>query len=185
MNNRPAALTVLAILSIIWGAGAILMSCGGWIMYFVPMGPANPALEELKHSLVYKVMLFGLGSVGLMLALGLLAGGIGALSIKPWSRTTLRVYAIGKIVLVVIQTILNALFIIPKTYEATISGPGMPAGMEKIMIVSLIVGGCIGVLIALAMPVYILITLRMRAVKDAFNGIFPPQGGFEMNMPQQ
>ena len=53
------------------------------------------------------------------------------------------------------------------------------------MMASLIVGGCIGVLISLAMPVYILITLRMRAVKDAFNGIFPPAGGFEMNMPPQ
>ena len=77
MNNRPAALTVLAILSIIWGAGATLMTFVGWIMYRISMGPPNPALEELKHSPVYLAMLFGLGFIGLLLALALLAGGIG------------------------------------------------------------------------------------------------------------
>jgi hypothetical protein len=35
----------------------------------------------------------------------------------------------------------------------------------------------------LSMPVYVLITLRLKRVKDAFDGLYQPEGGFDMEAP--
>ena len=59
-------------------------------------------------------------------------------------------------------------------------GAALPPWFPLYMKVLMIIGGCFGILFALAMPAYITIVLTRKRVRDAFNGVFPTGGAFDL-----
>src|SRR5262245_10688660 len=107
-SERPTSLTVIAIIGIALGALGIL--CGTpskFYMLFVGFGPPNPTIEFIKDNPALLVWTVASTLLSFLLAVACLAGGIGALKLRPWSRWALYAYAIGEIVLATIGVILQ------------------------------------------------------------------------------
>ncbi|HUO09029.1 MAG TPA: hypothetical protein VM008_12050 [Phycisphaerae bacterium] len=174
----------MSIIGICWATLGLLAGLGGIAFYFVPLPAASPALIAMKKELWYILMLFGLGAIGLILDLLLLFGSVWSLKLEKAGQRLLTLYACGKVVVSVIAFTLSFTLVLPLTMAAAVPlGKPMPPGFEAAMQVGMYAGACTGLAFAFAMPVYVLITLRLRKVRDAYDGLFDATGSFEVNTP--
>lgn len=173
MRERPAFLTVTSIIGIIWAALALLTILWGLTVFFLQIGPPNPKLDALKHETGYLVMVFGGGCVNTLLNFVLLVGSIGALKLKRWSRPALIAYAWTDLALGFIIGAYNLVYIVPRVFDAVIAashprGVATPPGFDVMMRVLMYVGGAMGIVIALVMPILILTVMSRQNVRDAY-----------------
>ncbi|MGN6370472.1 MAG: hypothetical protein ACTHN5_19630 [Phycisphaerae bacterium] len=185
MRPCPVPLKVLAIVGICWAGLGLLSILGSIPFQFITLSSTPPAVIAMRKEPLYIVMTATLALLSLAIDLSLLIGSIKSLKVENSGRTLLLVYAWSKLALSVVGFAWSLGFVMPRTFEATMHPPGvaMPPGMDATMKAIMYSSACFGGALTLAMPVYIFITLRLRTVRDAFQGIFVPQGSFEPVMP--
>jgi len=106
-KRRPTSVTVIAVLAIIFGSIWTLMSLCSipqWLgVNFMP----NPVMDDMRKDTVLVTYTLGSMLLGLVLYMVELWGGIGALSLKPSARRTLKIYAWGRIGLSVLEIVFS------------------------------------------------------------------------------
>ncbi len=192
-NPRPGSVTTVAILAIIYGSIMVLL-CGGCglLQQFMTIGPKNASAEELKQMTAAATI--G-SSVGYLLLGSLsLAGGIGALSLKPAARGMLMAYSIISIVFCVGMLILYFAYTGPLTEkfiskimaEERAKSGGAAPDMTGLIKGGQIVGIVITALFNVGLPIVYMALLSTERAKAAFagggqgGGGYPPQnqGGY-------
>lgn len=171
-DPRPTSVTVIAILAIIWGSLSVLgLLCTIPQYMGVKFGP-NPVMDGIRNDpTLFGFMMVTMG-IGLVLAILLLAGGIGALSLKPSARSMLIWYSVLYLVTGILGLLLNILWINPRMEQVVnqsfqlnpqLNNPGMRAGIRY----STYGGMCFGLLL-LIWPVVVLYFMSRPHVKAAF-----------------
>ncbi|HXE51451.1 MAG TPA: hypothetical protein VN541_00460 [Tepidisphaeraceae bacterium] len=184
-NPRPASVTVMAILAIIFGALGLI--CGGVGLAFqvtnLAMGGRNPIIPNAPAMTDHGVLAYTAvsGFVSWLLCVALLFGGIGALSLKPWARRLLIRWSVFVLIWATINLVVQLAWVGPATAEFTrktqaqFSRPGTPnlSGMVGPMQIA---GAIIGWLLACVLPVLFLTLWRSQRVIAAFEpNMVPPQ----------
>jgi hypothetical protein len=174
-NPRPTAVTVLAVVGIVWGVLMLLCNGMGLIPAIVPsIGAGNPAFEEIRaHPLAGPWSVIG-PIIGVALAVVLLAACAGALGLKPWGRSLMNVFALAEIFVVLFDAFVRLSIVNPITIRALASMPG-GAGAPAVQSLQLPLT-LLGVVITLALPVCILLFMNRPHVKAAFAGETTPGG---------
>ncbi len=108
------------------------------------------------------------GFVLLLLGIGLLAGGIGLLRLKPWGRTVSLGVAGAEIAWALVDFAVSVFFIYPSMNQMM----GEDAAQMPQMIGS-VVGGIFFTFMKLVYPVALLVCLNLKSIKDQF-GESPP-----------
>ena len=184
MRPCPIALKVLCIIGISWAALGLISVLGSLAFHFVTLPSTPPALIAMKKEPLYIAMTFGLGIASMAVDLVLVSGSIKSLKVEKSGRTLLLAYVWSKLAISTVGLFWSLGYVMPRSFSIAMPGPGpTPPGFEEMMKAFMYVGACGGALMVVAMPVYILITLRLRSVRDAYQGIFLPQGSFEPLMP--
>ncbi len=169
MAKAPTSVMVVSILGIIYGGLMLLCLPVNIIMMITPLMP-NPVLDALRHDQTYVAIYLATNAISLFLGVLLLASAIGSLKLKAWGRTGMNMYAVAHIVMAVVGTVVNVVWVFPATKKAM---EGNPAG--EMGLISGIAGAVLGLLFALAVAAVILIVFNRRVAVDAFKGIFPQE----------
>ena len=180
-KSRPTSVTVIAIFAIIFGSVWTLLSLCSipqWLgMNFTP----NPVMDDMRKDPLMVTYTLGTVLLGLVLCIMELWGGIGALSLKPSARRTLNFYAIGRIILSVLE-ILFSLALMERTKAITArvlqTNPKLNTPqMQQFMEWSIYLGFGISIL-AFIWPVLVLYFMNRPHVKAAFGegGAYSQQG---------
>jgi hypothetical protein len=185
MRPCPISLKVLCIIGISWAALGLISVLGSLAFHFVTLPSTPSALIAMKKEPLYIAMTFGLGFASIAVDLLLLIGSIKSLKVEKRGRTLLLAYVWSKFAISAVGTPWTLGYVMPHTYSSMAmpagAGPA-PPGLEEMMKVVMYVGACGGILMLIAMPVYILITLRLKKVRDAYEGLYAPEGSFEPMM---
>lgn len=180
---RPTSVTVIAIIGIILGSLGILCDLFGAAMNGVTAanGGRSPLPNQPATGVGVAAYNAAASFVMLLLAILLVVGCAFALKLRPWARKAVIAYALIMIVLAMIHTGVQIAWV----------GPAMVAAMRQSQpnnpAVAMVgtfgtVSAIVGLVIACALPVCILIFWNKPAVKAAFGdgGALPPQqpGGY-------
>ena len=197
---RPTAVTVLAIIGIIFGGLGVLCKPLGVVALFIPQPGPNPMLDMQRSMMVWNV---ANAVVGTLVSVLLLASSIGSLSLKPWARKGMLAYAGLALVLTVVGGVVTMIWIMPKMQEAqrqmlaqqsARGAPAPPPGMMNIIQTAGNAGAVIGLVLALIFPLVLMYFYTRPEVKAAFgeadggggpSGGAPPTGGYYAGQPPQ
>jgi hypothetical protein len=179
-RKRPAALTVMGILNIVFGSfGLICGICSGFGLLVDVSKLAqggqfqngqNPfaetaAMQAFLRDQVPGYAAFQVVQVGQTLVLGLLLiiGGIGLLQIQSWGRVLSIVYSVIDIV-ATLASLLYTLALVNPATERFFQGKPQPLGNATVLNLISIFGAIIGV----AYAVVLLIMMLLPSVAAAF-----------------
>jgi hypothetical protein len=177
MNQKPTSVLVLSILGIIFGSLGMLGLVGTMVTLFVPFGPPNPVTRKMNSDSIYVAYMVAATALGFVLAVVLLASSIGSLSLKPWARKGMLVYAWATLIQWLLGTIFTFAYLFPLIWPFM----GSPDPVAHGGAIGGIVGGTCGVFIGPILPGFVLYFFTRPHVIDAFNGIFPaPQSNFPL-----
>jgi hypothetical protein len=101
-----------------------------------------------------------------LIAVTLLASGVGVLKLRPWARTSSMVYAIAACVMNVVGQIANFMVLIPELQRIADEHPRSPAAQGGA--IGGMVGGVLGGILGLALPVITLVVMTRPSVKAQF-----------------
>jgi hypothetical protein len=180
-KRRPTSVTVIAVLAIIFGSIWALMSLCSipqWLgVNFMP----NPVMDDMRKDTVLVTYTLGSMLLGLVLSIMELWGGIGALSLKPSARRTLKIYAWGRIGLSVLEIVFS-LALMERTKALTArtlaANPNLNTPqMQQFAEMGYYFGFALSILV-LIWPVLVLIYMNRPHVKAAFEegGAYSQQG---------
>lgn len=168
-QQKPTAATVFGILNILF---AVLGLCGVLmtaVLMFVPfnaqMTKDNPALQLMEENAFYRTV----NQVGVLLGFVasavLIAAGIGLLQTKPYGRSLSIGYGIYAVVVCLLGTILNVVFVFPALLEKANAAGGGPAAAGAY---GGIIGGVGGACVGLIYPVLLLYFMCRPNIVAAF-----------------
>lgn len=189
-GRRPASITTLAILGIIFGAFTTIA------MPFSLFGPNAPgasddpidrAMRESSGALAvtnFSTIMSG------VLGIALLIGSIGALSVKPWARRLINIYGITSIIGVLAWLILHYIYVAP---AITLVASKLAPAEAQMITLGINVAVIVGALLSIGMPILDLIFFNTQKAKTAFSrgrmwngGGYPQQPGYPPQpYPQQ
>jgi hypothetical protein len=188
--QRPASVTVLAVIGIIWGSLMTLGNLCGVIVLasnFTPAG--NNSMSSLQNDPTMHVWNIVSGVAGLILGIVLLYGSINALSLKPQARLAMIWYSVPQILLSVVGVVVALVIGLPHLNEILNSPNARTPGFKEGAL-----GGFWGsIMFQIVVVIYaILILLYMNRphVKAAFGvgaapggpagpGAYPPGGPYQ------
>jgi hypothetical protein len=162
----PVWPTVIGVIAIVFGAGGALAGLGGVVMSLVtrPMlqrMPNAPAMPQYGEHWIAWTVLGSLVTCGT--AILLLIAGIGIAKRLAWGPRAARVWAVLKMIVVVMGTVISW-----QTQQGAIeamkqNAAGAPMLNPQIL---LSLGMCGGLLWGCALPVFMLIWFTRRSVKE-------------------
>lgn len=163
---RPASLTVFGILNIIFGVIGLCGTAGGVLPFVMDLpsdpGVPNPMLDLIKSNAGYRTFLMVSLALGAIIAVLVLAAGIGLLLSKAWGRTLSIVYGWYTIVAAIVGMVVNWYVMQPllaKMQEA--GGPG------QLAVTAGLVGGLIGAGLGMIYPILLLVFMNRPAIRAA------------------
>lgn len=164
MQKRPTSVNVFGILNIVFAGWGVVGLLGSAVLLFASPDFNNPVIKIMHENPGYAIWVkigFLLGIPGCAV---LAASGIGLLFLKPWARVLSIVYAIYAIVLGIVGTAVNAIFLVlPMLHQAQEqSGPAAAGAIGGA--IGGILGGCFGVIY----PVLLLIFMMRPKIAAAF-----------------
>ncbi len=200
--QRPASVTTAAVLAIVYGS--LFTLCGLCGLASLAMQGANknlfaggdPQQAEMQKKMedalerevpLYRAMQVIGPVVGLVLALALLVAGIGLLRLYSWARFLAIGTAMLTVLFNILQTFYQLVFLIPAMNRvftdvlpnALPKGPAAPpVDIVQVVKYSVLAGTIFGVLIQVAVIIYLLIImflLLQRKARAAFAGIDMPE----------
>ena len=178
-SPRPTSVTVLAIIGIIWGG--IQLLCNGVGIFGLLMlekltqasGQPNPMVDAMQESPALMPVMMGAVILRLVLSIVLVAGSIGALSLKGWGRSAMLAYAWALVVVTIVETVVAATMTLPAIQKHLPSDPAMRQQMMAQQYGSMFCGPIIG----LIYPIFVLVYMNKPHVKAAFAGGGTPGAG--------
>jgi hypothetical protein len=165
INPRPTSVTVLAIIGIVWGAIMIPCNAITLIPFLGNLSAQDPVMSAIRADPVAYGWSVGSTVARVVLAVVLLAGGVGALMLKPAGRSGMLLYARVMIVLAVVDALMGVLVLFPIARNALSGNPQLAS-----MLIARQVGAVFGIVIAMAYPILVLAFLNKAHVKAAFAG---------------
>lgn len=212
-TKRPGAVTAAAVLAIIYGSLFTLCGlCGAFGQVAQgAMGPNmfggnDPQQEQVMKQIqaemergipAYQAFQVGSTIFGLLESVMLLVGGIGLLSMQPWSRTVVLVFGIIAIITTTLQALYQIAFVMPainNAFQAIVvaaAPPGAagppPAQVAQALQVMMTVIAVVSAVVYVVVIIYIgiiLILLTRPHVRAAFAtagrpGMDLPESGHE------
>ena len=171
--QRPTAVTVFGILNIIFAALGIFGVLAS-VMLFMAVGNSsnNPVIQIIHDNPAYAAWMKISIVLGLLASGVLLAAGIGLLKLRPWARTLSIIYAIYALVMVLVGSVVNYIFLVqPMLQQAQ-----QKQGPEAAGAIGGAIGGMFGSCFGLIYPVLLLIFMMRANVVAAFRGTAPSDG---------
>ena len=165
-DQRPVIATVFGILNLVFGIIGVcssVVSLAGFA--FLSSGMMDPQMkEQMKLSQLDNPIYFGLLcmqlALGSILAVVIIASGIGLLKFKPWGRKLANFYAVASLIMLVIGVTISVIFqIIPAINEANNPGAG-PEAMGGAIGGS--IGGVFTICFGSIFPICILVFLNRK-----------------------
>ena len=170
MQRRPASINVFGILNIVFAGLGILGLLGSAVLLFAAPDLNNPVVKIMHENPGYGVWMKISFLLGIPSCVALAAAGIGLLLLKAWARILSMVYAVYAIVLGLLGTVLNVIFLVlPMLHHAQ-----EQSGPEAAAAVGGAIGGSLGGCIGLVYPVLLLIFMTRPKVVAAFQASAPP-----------
>ena len=186
-QKRPLAVVVIAVLQLVFGVPALgnyALSLAGADQAVASLGQVNPSgqqrltlLDVEKHLQEnvpgYAAVQRGGDGVETVVALSMIASGIGLLLFRPWGRVLALVYAVVSIVITVaylgwyLAAVAPAVVAFGREIAAT---GGQDAQAMGAAIPVLYIGAPILMSLSAAYPVAVLVVLLRRPVRAAFRG---------------
>jgi len=164
---RPQAVTVIAIIAIIWGSLALLCSMLA-VAGNVITTTANIPNDPLRGHSGVRTIETVLSVLGLILAVVQLAGGIGSLKLAPWARQGLIVYAISVIILTLVDFAIRVMYLMPAVQPAP--PRNVNAQAYRMGFTFGFWGALILELVLLIWPILILYFMSKPDIKAAYEG---------------
>ena len=163
--ERPKAVTVMAIIGIIYGAMGFLCSPLAVIPYVIKYPQPVPAIDAIKNDQVLFGWTMSSLAMGWLLSIVLLIGSIGALSLKQWARQMLIGWAITGMLLSIAGTVLQIAVVQPRMQDAI----GTQSSAEQTgAAIGRVVGLVLGIGLGVGVPAVMLFVMTRPNVKDAF-----------------
>lgn len=162
---RPTAVTVLAIVGIIFAALAILCTPISTVMLFVKLPVPSPALTAQRNDTALMGWMIGSAVYQLVIGLVLLIGSIGSLYMKPWARKTMVAYAFITIVAALLSTAVTLAWFMPRLerLQRQAGAPTPPAFIAPQ------VGALGGFLVGIIFPICVAYFFTRPEIKQAFD----------------
>ena len=163
--KRPTAVTVFAILNIVFAAFGILGVLGSVMLFAATEATSkNPIIQIIHDNPTYAAWMKISIVLGLLISGALLAEGIGLLQLKPWARVLSIIYAIYSIVMVPVGSVVNYFFVVQPMLQHAHGAQGP----EQAAAIGGAIGGMVGGCFGLIYPVLLLIFMLMPKVAAAF-----------------
>jgi hypothetical protein len=164
---RPAAVTTLATLGVIFGTFGLLCRPTGLVMQMLIRTPQpNPVLDAFRNDPTLRAWTFVSAITGTLVSLLLLMSSIGSLRLKSWARFGMLCYA----------TLAALLTVVGQIFAYTVLGPALRQAMRQAGAAEASpgwMGGPSGMVIGLVLglwyPILIFIYYNRRDVKQAFD----------------
>lgn len=158
---RPAWPTVIGVIEIVFGVGGVLTYLWTIASLFIPPDPSLG--EEVIQALSrYRPANVGLSVIHVLLSAALTAAGIGLVRRRPGSIRLNQWWAIARLAILPVGTLVGVL--VQQDVMAAAGSPtaAMPAQfLGIILLISIVVGVAWGA----ALPIFLLIWLRLRTVR--------------------
>jgi hypothetical protein len=197
-QKRPAAVTVMGVLNLVFGGlrllGLLCLTGAGLVgMLFIMNMPAPPpgqanemaAVKDLINDIdqavpEMKYMMIAELALGVVMTLLLIVAGIGLLRMRPWGRTLSLVYAVVTVIVTPAAAIYSAASLEPRMQQVMSkweeqqrqkqrgAGGAAPAPTKNPFGGG--VGGLIGAVFGSAYSIALLIVLNLAHVRRAFTG---------------
>lgn len=159
-SGRPTGVTVLAILSILFGVIGIFGLLVSAAMMFAPVGVAtDPLVKKINQDSVYWGFYLATLLIGIAFTVVLFVGGIQLWKMSKLGPKMLVVYAIYAIISGIVINLINIFWIFLPILDSSQSSE------EIAIVVMSIFGGVVGGLAGLIFPIAILIYFSRPAVK--------------------
>lgn len=167
-RERPISVTVMAIIGIILGALGFLCTPLSLIPYFIslPQQSGNPAFDAIRTDRLIFAWTMASSVVNWLLAIILLSGSIGALGLREWARQFLIAWSIMGVLVAIVGTIFNLLYLQPRIYEL-MRAQGNNSGATAGAIFGTI-GMAMGLLFSFGFPIVMIFFMTRKNVKEAF-----------------
>jgi len=177
---RPASVTVIAILAIIFGSLVVLGTLCSFPQYLGVKFSPNPVIDRVRDDTFLLAVSIISMVVGFVLAVIELYGGIGLLSLKRSARSLIIGYAWAKLVISIIEIGFTFFLVNPrmeKIITSLMSGGTNPQ-LQSMMKLGMYAGTIISI-VFLIWPILILIYMKRPHVEAAFTrGAEPAAGGY-------
>jgi len=163
--QRPTSVTVFGILNIGFAVVGFVSLLVTILMFAMVRDTTNNPVLQLIHNNPGYAAWMNLSLVlGFLARAVLLTAGIGLLKLKPWARTLSIVYGIYEIVMVLVGTTVNYVFLMQPMLEQAHGKQGPEAAAAIGGAIGGTVGGCFGIIY----PVLLLIFMMRANVVAAF-----------------
>ena len=171
--QRPTSVTVFGILNIVFAAFGIFGVLAS-VMLFMAVGTNsnNPVIQIIHDNPAYAMWMKLSIVLGLASSAVLLAAGIGLLKLKPWARTVSIAYAIYAMVMILVSTVVNFIYLTQPMLEQA----HQKQGPEAFAAIGGAVGGMSGSCFGIIYPILLLIFMMRANVVAAFRPSAPPTG---------
>jgi hypothetical protein len=160
-GQRPTGLTVMAVLAWVFGGMAFCCLPFSIVQIYFPIsqGPQGNPMEAVYAEMPW-IKTFTLVSslIGMLTSMVLIIGGVGLWKLRRWGWTLLNGYAVFQLLSVLVQAVVNFVFIFPPASEIV---GGMPGGEMAVPMLYLS-GGC-GMAIGALLPVVLLVVINTGA----------------------
>ncbi len=170
---------VLGVVSLIFGIGGLLMGLYGmaspWFTQYLESVAPVQMSGAMAAAGQYAALTVGIYAVSLVLAGALLAGGIGLLNQRRWSRRVLLAWAVSKVVYAVPATMLQMMMqkdamLAAQASAAGAGGGAMPPMANNIMQAMGVFGMIIGLAWLSALPAVMMAWLWRPTIRAQVNG---------------
>jgi len=168
--QRPTAVTVFGILNIIFAAlGFITMIASVAMFAAVGTDTKNPVIQLIHDSPAYAAWMRVSIGLGLVASAALLAAGIGLLKLQPWARILSIVYAIYSMMMVLVGTVVNYVWLVQPLLAQAHKKQDAEAGAIGGAIGGM-AGGCFGMIYPILLLIFMLVPKVSAAFRPAPNG---------------
>jgi len=164
MQQRPTSINIFGTLNIVFAGLGIVGLLGSAALLFATPDGNNPVIKIMRENPGYAAWLKISFVLGIPSCAILAASGIGLLLMKPWARVLSIIYAIYAIILGLLGTVLNVVFLVmPMVRQAQEQN-----GPEAAGAIGGAIGGSLGGCIGLIYPVLLLIFMTRPNMIAAF-----------------
>jgi hypothetical protein len=162
---KSTGVTVLGVVMIVFGGLGLLSGPSTLLSRELGKQTGSGRIQELMWSGAFGTWMFVALGIGTLMALLLLASGIGVLRRQSWARKAGLAYGIAGVVFGVVGQMVNILFLYPKL--AAFEGAD---AAERGGAIGGIVGGVVGGLFGMVLPIVLWVAMTRPTIKEELSG---------------